>query len=383
MKQIVKNKNIKYVAKIMNKKTSIYDLHVKNGGKIVSFAGYDMPIQYKDGVIQEHEWVRSKVGIFDVSHMGQLIVEGEGAIEFFEKITPSLFSKAADKTAKYTVLTNEKGGIIDDLIITKISASKFFVVINAACKEKDIAWMEENLPDGVSLTRLDDRSLIAVQGVQAQSILSYMLSDVDLEEQNYMTLEKASYKGEEIFISRLGYTGEDGFEISVSNEKASDLWDELTQNPDVKEIGLGARDTLRLEMGYPLYGHDIDSETSPIDADLSWVVSKSNDNFFGSERIKKEKAEGSSKKRVGIELVDKGVAREGAEIYNKDGKKIGIMTSGGFSPTLKKSIGQGYVEIDFAKEGEEIFVKVRNRDIKSKVAKMPFIAAKTKAMKKK
>lgn len=364
----------------MNQRTSIYDLHVAHKAKMVPFAGYDMPIQYADGVIKEHEWVRSKAGLFDVSHMGQILVEGEGAAEFFGCITPSLFVNTPDGRAKYTVLTNEQGGIIDDLIITKISDGKFFAVINAACKEKDIDWIKQNLPSDVKLSRLDDRSLVAIQGPKAENVLSAVLG-TNLGGQGYMTLQNAKFKNDDIFVSRLGYTGEDGFEISIADKLAPDLWQELLLNDEVKEIGLGARDTLRLEMGYPLYGHDIDAATSPIEADLGWVVAKANDNFIGAERVVKEKAEGVAKKRVGIRLIDRGVAREGAEIYDANGKKIGVLTSGGFSPSLKQSIGQGYVDIAAAVYGSEVLVRVRERDIKAKVERLPFVEPKTKAVK--
>lgn len=363
----------------MNQKTPLYDLHKSHSAKIVPFAGYDMPIQYTDGVIKEHEWVRSSAGIFDVSHMGQIIIEGTESAQFVSKITPSSFIKTPNGRAKYTVLTNESGGIIDDLIITRIAEDKFFAVINAACKEKDIDWIKENAPDNIKITRLDDRALIAIQGQKSQNALSATIDKANLADQAYMTIENAFFEDEEIFVSRLGYTGEDGFEISVHKDKAASLWNKLLENEDVKEIGLGARDTLRLEMGYPLYGHDIDAETSPIEADLSWVVSKTNENFIGSTRIVKEKAEGTSKKRVGIQLVDRGIAREGAEIYSMKGEKIGALTSGGFSPSLKESIGQGYVPIEFSAAETEVFVRVRGKDIRAIIQNMPFINPKTKS----
>lgn len=364
----------------MTKQTALYDLHVAQGAKMVPFAGYSMPIQYKDGVIKEHEWVRSKAGIFDVSHMGQVMVEGEGAAEFFSYITPSNFLKTPHGRAKYTVLTNEQGGIIDDLIITRVHDTKFFVVINAACKEKDIAWMKKHLTGGLTLTALDDRSLIAVQGQQAQKVVSALL-DTDLSSQAYMTFKTASFNGNEVFVSRLGYTGEDGFEISVSNADAPALWSALSDCDEIKPIGLGARDTLRLEMGYPLYGHDINDETSPIDADLGWVVPKQHLGFIGGVRILKEKEDGTATKRIGFKITDKGIAREGAEIYSTEGNKIGIVTSGGFSPTLGEAIGQGYVEAAFAQSGNSIKIRVRKNDLAATVANLPLVAPKTKSMK--
>jgi aminomethyltransferase len=362
----------------MNQKTPLYETHSQHNAKIVPFAGYDMPIQYADGVITEHEWVRSNAGIFDVSHMGQVWVKGEKSAEFFTKITPSSFLKTPNGKAKYTVLTNENGGIIDDLIITRVSENEFFVVINAACKDKDIAWMRENLLDGVQLDVLDDRALIAVQGQKAENVLSEIIEGTNLTEQSYMSFANAKFAGQEIFISRLGYTGEDGFEISIAGDKAAEFWNKLLENESVKEIGLGARDTLRLEMGYPLYGHDIDDTTSPIEADLAWVVAKTNEDFIGSDRILHEKSDGVNRKRVGVKLTGKGIAREGAEIYSVDGEKIGDLTSGGFSPSLKQAIGQGYVNIKYSQVGTKILVRVRGRDIEAVVEKMPFVEASTK-----
>ncbi|MDB2415106.1 glycine cleavage system aminomethyltransferase GcvT [Rickettsiales bacterium] len=365
-----------------DKKTPLYDLHVKHNAKMVSFAGYDMPIQYEEGIVKEHEWVRSNAGIFDVSHMGQVTLKGQGATQFMEYITPSPFTKTPHGRAKYTVLTNEEGGIIDDLIITRLDDDDFFLVINAGCKEKDIAWIKKNLPDSVQFEELSDRALIALQGPKAQEVLA-KITDADIDGQTYMSMQKAKISnGAEIFISRLGYTGEDGFEISVHESDAKDLWNLLLENKLVKEIGLGARDTLRLEMGYPLYGNDIDADTSPIEADLGWVVSKVNDNFIGAKRVIKDRSDGISKKRVGIKLTGKGVARGGAEIYSIDGKKIGDLTSGGFSPSLKESIGQGYVDINFSKVDTDVCIRVRGRDITAKVAQMPFIEPKTKSIKK-
>ena len=365
------------------KQTALNQTHIDQGAKMVEFAGYNMPIQYQEGMLKEHEWVRSgNVGLFDVSHMGQLIFEGEGLSEFFSKITPTSFLNVKENLAKYTVLTNEEGGIIDDLIITKITENKFFVVINAACKEKDIAWIESKISKDISLTRLDDRALIAVQGEKAESILNNFI-DGDLANLPYMNIGFYLLEdGTQIFVSRTGYTGEDGFEISIPNDKAADLWVDLCKNEAVKPIGLGARDTLRLEMGYPLYGHDLDDKTSPIEAGLRWVVSKVNEDFIGSSRILKEKEEGVSKKRVGIKLADRGIAREGSEVRNNDGKVIGSLTSGGFSPSLKTSIGQGYIESDYTEIGTSVKVVVRGKELNATIESPVFIQAKTKSIKK-
>jgi len=364
------------------KTTSLNETHRNQGGKMVEFAGYDMPVQYKLGMLKEHEWVRgSNVGLFDVSHMGQFFMEGQGVAEFLSNITPTNFTISKEALAKYTVLTNEEGGIIDDLIITKISDTKFFIVLNAACKEKDEAWIRKNLPQNITFTELDDRSLIAVQGAKAEENLNKFVSG-DLAELPYMNTRNYTLtNGQDVMIGRTGYTGEDGFEVSILNSAAADLWTQLCASDDVEPIGLGARDSLRLEAGYPLYGHDLDDTTSPIEAALGWVVSKSNESFIGSDRILKEKAEGSLRKRRGVKLLERGIAREGTEI-RKDGKKIGFLSSGGFSPNLKASIGQGYFNVADVAIGDEVTAVVRDREIPAVIQSFAFIAPNTKSIKK-
>ncbi len=363
--------------------TALNQTHRNQGAKMVEFAGYDMPVQYSDGMLKEHEWTRSgNVGIFDVSHMGQFIAEGSEVIKFLSHITPTDFSLSTPALAKYTVLTNPEGGIIDDLIITKITDTKFFIVLNAGCKEKDEAWIRKNLPTEISFTELSDRSLIAVQGGKAEEVLNKFLASGDLSQLPYMNLGTYKFKnGEEVFIGRTGYTGEDGFEVSIKNSAAAQFWLEMSSMSEVKPIGLGARDSLRLEMGYPLYGHDLDDSTSPIEAALGWVVSKSNTNFIGCERVLKEKSESAKRKRIGVKLLDRGIAREGTEI-RKDGKKIGVLSSGGFSPNLKVSIGQGYFDTSSAKVGDSVVAVVRDREIAAVLTSPVFVEAKTKSVKK-
>lgn len=363
--------------------TALNKIHRNQGAKMVEFAGYDMPVQYLDGMLKEHEWTRSgNVGIFDVSHMGQFFIEGAEVVKFLSHITPTDFSLSTTNLAKYTVLTNPEGGIIDDLIITKLSDTKFFIVLNAGCKEKDSAWIRKNLPEGIKFEELSNRSLIAIQGGKAQEVLNKFLASGNLAELPYMNIGFYKLKsGEEIFISRTGYTGEDGFEVSIENSIAEKFWLDLSSQSEVKPIGLGARDSLRLEMGYPLYGHDLDDSTSPIEAALGWVVSKSNLSFIGSERVLKEKAEGVKRKRIGVKLLDRGIAREGSEV-RKDGKKIGILSSGGFSPNLKVSIGQGYFDTSLAKIGDSVLVLVRDREIPAILTSPVFVEAKTKSIKK-
>lgn len=362
--------------------TALNETHKSQGGKMVEFAGYDMPVQYPDGMLKEHEWVRGgNVGIFDVSHMGQFSMKGEGVAEFLSYITPTNFLLSTPALAKYTVLTNEKGGIVDDLIITKISDTEFFIVLNAGCKEKDEAWIRKHLRPGLTFVELKDRALIAIQGEKAEAVLQKFVEAASLADLAYMNTKSFKFKnGEEVMIGRTGYTGEDGFEVSIKNSAAPQFWLDLSAMAEVKPIGLGARDSLRLEMGYPLYGHDLSDETSPIDAALGWVVSKSNTDFIGCERIIAEKVNGTAKKRLGVKLLDRGIAREGTEI-RKDGQKIGVLSSGGFSPNLKVSIGQGYFD-SALKVGDEVFAVVRDREIPAVIHSPTFIAAKTKAVKK-
>lgn len=366
----------------MTNKTSLHATHIKMKAKMGAFAGYDMPLYYEEGVMAEHEWVRAHAGLFDVSHMGQLILEGPEATAFVERITPSSFASLPEDRAKYTAMTNPQGGIVDDLIITKRGPNKYFVVINAGCKEKDIAWMQQHLTAGVKMTRLDDRALIAVQGPQAETVLRETMK-IDAEGMPYMWMIDAKlHDGTPIYVSRVGYTGEDGFELSVPGDIAEGVWLHLSRHGAAKPIGLAARDSLRLEMGYCLYGHDIDDTTSPIEAGLGWVMGKDNKGFIGAETVLLHKEQGVTRRRVGVRLKEKGVAREGVEILGADKQRIGALTSGGFSPTLKEGIGQGYVDPAHAEDGTQIFVNVRGREIAAEVAPMPFVPARTKSMKK-
>lgn len=361
-------------------KTALHRSHVELGAKMGEFAGYDMPLYYDLGVMKEHEWVRSKAGLFDVSHMGQAMVTGQGAREFIETITPSSFEKLALGRTKYTVLTSPEGGIIDDLMITHCMEDGYHFVLNAGCKDKDIAWIKQHMPDDLTFTHHDEWALIALQGPDSEQVMKEVLG-YDLSGMPYMAMR--AEEDNSFFISRLGYTGEDGFELAVKNDDAPALWDKLLAHDSVQPIGLAARDSLRLEMGYALYGHDIDDTTSPIEADLAWVTSKNNTGFIGAETVLKHKQEGVQRKRVGIKLTEKGVAREGAEIRNENDEKIGELTSGGFSPTLQHGIGQGYVDAAQAEAGTKVFVNVRGRNIAAEVATMPFVPASTKSMKQK
>ncbi len=354
------------------KQTPLHAVHGALKAKMAEFAGYDMPIQYETGVLTEHNWTRGHAGVFDVSHMGQLLIVGTGAAGFLEALTPAAVESLKPGAAKYSVLMNEDGGMIDDLIITRVTDTQFFVVVNGACKDKDIEWMRARLPDGVTLTHLTDRALIAIQGPSSEQVLREAL-EIDVANLKYMHYREFG----PCWISRLGYTGEDGFEISMPADHAQTAWDRLLAHPEVKPVGLAARDSLRLDMGYPLYGHDIDATTTPLEADLGWIIRKDNKEYIGRDKVTAPK-----RKRVGVKLLDKGVAREGCEIFAEDGKMIGALTSGGFSPTLNAAIGMGYVETAHAVIGEKVSVIVRGRDIAAEIAGLPFVEAKTRRTKK-
>lgn len=362
--------------------TPLTAVHEKSGAKMCAFAGYSMPIQYSEGIIAEHEWTRTHAGLFDVSHMGQAILKGPEVPELLSRITPTPFTKTPIGKAKYTVLTNPEGGIIDDFIATRLSDDSFFLVINAGRKGQDIAWITDQINHLQVLEQFTDRALIALQGPDAEAVLQQHTA-ASLSELGYMSAIATDLKnGLKVFISRLGYTGEDGFEISLPGAEAPAFWESLTADKRVKPVGLGARDSLRLEMGYPLYGHDLDESISPIEAGLSWVVSKSNTDFTGAGRILNERENGPSRIRVGIEITGKGVAREECPIKTTDGEVIGRLTSGGFSPSLKKAIGQGYIDPKFAAAGTPVHVEVRGRNIEAVTHTVDFLPARTKAAKK-
>ncbi|MBI1363101.1 MAG: glycine cleavage system aminomethyltransferase GcvT [Proteobacteria bacterium] len=364
------------------KKTPFHAFHTAKGAKMAPFAGYDMPIQYADGILKEHEWVRTRAGLFDVSHMGPSFLEGADAAANLARLTPSTFEKAAIGRAKYTVLTNPEGGIIDDLIVTKLAEDKFLLVLNAGRKDVDAAWIAKNISGKVTFTPpVEGTPLLALQGPYAAAALEKaVLQKQSMDDLPYMTGDWYSLFGKKCFITRTGYTGEDGFEIMLpagDDELAIRVWDLLVNHPDVKAIGLGARDSLRLEMGYPLYGHDLDETTSPVEADIKWIISKKNDGFFGAPRVQKELNGGAARIRVGIQITDKGIAREGCTLHTRTGEEIGVLTSGGFSPTLKQAIGQGYIRPEYAKDGTEIRVDIRGKKVAAKVHGLSFVSPKT------
>ncbi|MCE0496073.1 glycine cleavage system aminomethyltransferase GcvT [Vibrio sp. DNF-1] len=359
-------------------KTPFYDLHISAGAKMVPFAGYEMPVQYKLGVKKEHLHTRNSAGLFDVSHMGQLLLTGDGAASFLESLVPvDVLGLPAGKQ-KYALFTNENGGILDDLMITNLGES-YFIVVNAACKEQDICHLRACLPDNLILEELSDRALLALQGPEACRVLSALIPDVS--DMVFMDVIRATVEDVECIISRSGYTGEDGYEISVPESKATWLATRLTEFDEVEWIGLGARDSLRLECGLCLYGHDLDPTTTPVEASLLWAISPVRRN--GGERaggfpghsviLEQIETKSVARKRVGLIGTTKAPVREGAELFSSDGELIGVVTSGTVGPTIGKPVSMGYLDSDFAALGTEIFAEVRGKRLPMQVEKMPFV----------
>jgi len=357
------------------KTTALTDLHIALGAKMVPFAGYNMPVQYT-GINDEHETVRKGVGIFDVSHMGEFILKGEKALDLIQKISSNDASKLYDGKIQYACIPNETGGIVDDFLIYRIDANTYFLVVNASNIQKDWDWINRYNTFGVEMKNISDKtSLFAVQGPKAAEALQ-TLTTIDLGEMEYYTFKKGVFAGiENVLVSATGYTGAGGFEIYVDNAHAKEIWNAIFEAGSpfgIKPIGLGARDTLRLEMGFCLYGNDIDDTTSPLEAGLGWVTKFTKD-FVNSANLKKQKEEGVTRKLVGFEMVERGIPRHGYELVDADGSVIGVVTSGTQSPSLQKSIGLGYLKKEYSKEGTEIFVNIRDKKIKAIVNKPPFI----------
>ncbi len=353
-------------------KTALYYYHKSLGAKFVPFAGYEMPVQYSSGIVDEHKLTRSSAGMFDVSHMGQLSIEGdEDLANKLEKIIPIDLKKIKLNQSKYSFLTNEEGGIHDDLIVTKVKKG-FNIILNAACKNNDFKIINDILKNKFKITLHKNLSLIALQGPKSSQILEKIISGVS--SLKFMNGNKFYYKGKDVYITRSGYTGEDGFEISILNELAEDLAKKL-ELQNVKPIGLGARDTLRLEAGLCLYGHDINETTSPIEANLKWAISKrrrEEGGFVGYEKIKSDLNGSLSRLRVGIKPEGKIIAREGVKIFSDDDNEIGSITSGTFGPSVNRSIAMGYVKINFSKPGTKIFLEVRGKKHEAKISELPF-----------
>lgn len=356
------------------KNTALTSVHTELGAKMVPFAGFNMPVQY-EGVNVEHETVRNGIGVFDVSHMGEFLLTGPKALDLLQKVCSNDASTLTIGKAQYSCLPNDKGGIVDDLIIYKIKEEQYLLVVNASNIEKDWNWISSHNSDGVEMRNLsDDYSLLAIQGPKAVEAMQ-SLTSVDLSAIKYYHFEVADFAGiEHVIISATGYTGSGGFEIYCKNSEVKQIWDkvfEAGKEFGIKPIGLAARDTLRLEMGFCLYGNDIDDTTSPLEAGLGWIT-KFNKDFVNSENLKKQKEEGISQKLVGFEMVDKGIPRHDYEIADESGTVIGKVTSGTMSPSLKKAIGLGYVPVEKSTEGTEIYIVVRGKLVKAQVVKPPF-----------
>lgn len=358
------------------KNTAFLKMHEAMGAKIVPFAGYNMPVQY-EGVIIEHETVRKSVGVFDVSHMGEFWVKGPKALDFVQWVTSNDASKLVDGKIQYSCFPNGKGGIVDDLLVYRINAETYLLVVNAANIDKDWAWCVSQNKVGATLYNASDEiSQLAIQGPNALKAMQ-KLTSTSVTDMEYYTFKKLEFAGvKDVIFSTTGYTGAGGCEIYFANQDADKIWKavfEAGKEYGIKPIGLAARDTLRLEMGFCLYGNDICDTTSPIEAGLGWITKFTDQkNFIDKELLLKHKKEGVSRKLIGFELIDKGIARHEYEIIDKDGNNIGIVTSGSMAPSLQKAIGMGYVKTTFAAEGSEIFVKVRDKALKAKVVKFPF-----------
>ncbi|WP_298366901.1 glycine cleavage system aminomethyltransferase GcvT [uncultured Lutibacter sp.] len=356
------------------KNTALSHIHENLGAKMVPFAGYNMPVQY-EGVNAEHETVRNGVGVFDVSHMGEFLIEGENALELIQKVTSNDASKLEIGDAQYSCLPNKIGGIVDDLIVYRIKENTYLLVVNASNIEKDWNWISENNSMKAEMKNLSEGySLLAIQGPKAVEAMQSLTSE-DLSAIKFYTFKVNDFAGvEHVIISATGYTGSGGFEIYCKNSEVEQIWNkvfEAGKDFGIKPIGLAARDTLRLEMGYCLYGNDINDSTSPIEAGLGWIT-KFTKNFTNSEALKKQKEKGVSKKLIAFEMIDKGIPRQHYTIVDANGIKIGEVTSGTMSPSLKKAIGLGYVSTEFSKKDSEIYIQIRKKTIKAKVVRLPF-----------
>lgn len=357
------------------KNTALTEKHILLGAKMVPFAGYNMPVQY-EGINAEHATVRNAVGVFDVSHMGEFILKGENALDLIQRVTSNDASKLYDGKIQYSCLPNETGGIVDDLLVYRIDEKTYMLVVNASNIDKDWNWIQKFNTSDVEMHNISDKtSLLAVQGPKAADALQ-SLTDMDLASMEYYTFKKGTFAGvENVLVSATGYTGAGGFEIYFENQYADQIWDAIFKAGaefGIKPIGLGARDTLRLEMGFCLYGNDIDDTTSPFEAGLGWVT-KFTKEFTNSAALLAEKETGVARKLVGFEMVDRGIPRHDYIVVDAEGNQIGKVTSGTQSPSLQKAIGIAYVTKDFAKEGTEIFIDIRNNKVKAKIVKFPFL----------
>lgn len=357
------------------KKTPLSDWHEVNGGKMVDFAGYLMPVQY-EGVIKEHLNVRTNVGAFDVSHMGEFLVSGPQALNLIQWVCSNDASKLVDGKVQYSCFPNDSGGIVDDLLVYRFSQNEYMLVVNASNIEKDWNWIQsQNKFDATIEDISDDTALIAVQGPKA-ALAIQSLTSIDLSEMKYYTFKKGSFAGNaDIIVSSTGYTGAGGFEVYIPSLNALNIWNAILESGKsygLKPTGLASRDTLRLEMGFCLYGNDIDDHTSPLEAGLGWIT-KFTKNFVNSKNLLEEKEQGIKKKLVGFEMIDRGIPRKDYEILDEQGNSIGRVTSGTNSPSLNKSIGMGYVTKENSIVDSEIHIAIRNKTVRAKIVKLPFL----------
>lgn len=361
------------------KLTPFADIHRALGARMMPFAGFLMPVEYS-GISDEHITVRHGAGVFDVSHMGEIWVKGPHALEFLQYVTTNDVSKLYDGRVQYSCFPNGKGGIVDDILVYRFSEEKYLLVVNASNIEKDWQWLNQHNRVGAVLENVSDSiAQLAIQGPMASKILQE-LTPVKLDQISYYHFVVGTIAGiPEVIISATGYTGAGGFELYFDNQHATPIWEAIFRAGEpygIKPVGLGARDTLRLEMGYCLYGNDIDDSTSPIEANLSWIVKfVPYKNFIDKELLQSQQKNGVSRKRVGLKMMDRGIPRQGYTIKNDVGDEIGYVTSGTMSPILKEGIGMGYVASAFAQTGQEIFVEIRGRMLRAQIVEMPFVAS--------
>ncbi len=356
------------------KNTALSHIHEQLGAKMVPFAGYNMPVSY-EGVNAEHETVRNGVGVFDVSHMGEFLITGPNALDLVQKVSSNDASKLVDGQAQYSCLPNANGGIVDDLIVYKLKDEEYLLVVNASNIDKDWDWISKQNTMGAVMRNLSEGySLLAIQGPKAVEAMQSLTSE-DLSAIKFYHFKVADFAGiEHVIISATGYTGSGGFEIYCKNSEVEQVWKkvfEAGKSFGIKPIGLAARDTLRLEMGFCLYGNDINDNTSPIEAGLGWITKFTKD-FVNSENLKKQKEEGVKRKLIGFELTERGIPRHDYEIADKDGNIIGVVTSGTMAPSLNKGIGMGYVTVENSAPDTEIFIHIRNKPVAARVVKTPF-----------
>ena len=356
------------------KKIPLNDLHEELGAKMIPFAGYNMPVRYSSDK-EEHLTVRNGVGVFDVSHMGEFILKGPEALSLIQWVSSNDASKLVDGQAQYSCMPNDQGGIVDDLLVYKLKDEEYMLVVNASNIEKDWNWIRSQNRWGVEMENISDEIvLLAVQGPKAVATLQ-KLTESDLNEVKFYTFLKGTLAGKEMIISATGYTGSGGFELYINKEDAEVVWNkvfEAGEEFEIKPIGLGARDTLRLEKGFCLYGNDITDQTSPLEAGLGWVT-KFTKEFVNSESLSQQKAEGIDRKLVGFQMIDRGIPRQGYELTDANGEVIGEVTSGTMAPSLNVGIGLGYVTKSLSVPGTEIFVKIRNKSLRAGIVKPPFL----------